>query len=90
MTTRIGLLALVAATLATGAGCAARPDWIEQTLVTADVSGTWRTMEGSALRLVLEQQGTKVTGKFFLQPSSSSGDRRSRARWPATCSDSSS
>ena len=44
-----------------GAGCA-RPDWIEQTLVTADVSGTWT---GGLLQLTLDQQGSKVTGSMF-------------------------
>src|SRR6266404_8545780 len=46
-----------------GVGCAS-PDWIERTLVTVDVTGTW---EGSAARsnsgtfqLSLEQQGSQV------------------------------
>jgi hypothetical protein len=48
-----------------GVGCAS-PDWIERTLVTVDVTGTW---EGSAARsnsgtfqLSLEQQGSQVKG----------------------------
>jgi hypothetical protein len=57
---------LTAAALAIGSGCA-RSDWIERTLVTVDVTGTW---EGSAptvagqswLRLILEQHGARVTG----------------------------
>jgi hypothetical protein len=57
---------LLAAVLASGSGCT-RSDWIERTLVTVDVTGTW---EGSAptalgqswLRLILEQQGARVTG----------------------------
>lgn len=54
-------------------GCGAnRADWIEQTLVTVDVTGTWQSIEGFAMRLVLEQQGKKVTGRMFVQPSSSS------------------
>jgi hypothetical protein len=32
---------LLAATLAIGSGCATPPDWIERTLVTVDVTGTW-------------------------------------------------
>ena len=48
-----------------GVGCAS-PDWIDRTLVTVDVTGTW---EGSAARsncgnfqLSLEQQGSQVKG----------------------------
>ena len=46
-------------------GCA-RPDWIERTLVTVDVTGTWegaatRTSHG-AFQLSLEQQGSQVRG----------------------------
>jgi len=56
----IGLLSLAAV------GCA-RPDWIEQTLVTVDVSGVWQgTFErvggGGSMELTLQQSGTKVTG----------------------------
>src|SRR5262245_28093209 len=51
------------------AGCATRPDWIQSTLVTADVTGTWRgTITGTShsfpIVLVLEQHGPKVTGRF--------------------------
>ena len=46
-------------------GCAARPDWIEATLVTADVTGTWR---GRGLTLLLEQRGPKVTGRVLAGP----------------------
>jgi len=56
-------LGLVAALLACGAGCA-KPDWIEQTLVTVDVTGTWRSTEGSLVEFALEQQGLKVTGSM--------------------------
>ena len=60
----IGTLAAVIC----GSGCA-RSDWIERTLVTVDVTGTW---EGSApttagqswLRLILEQHGARVTGSM--------------------------
>ena len=52
--------------LACGAGCA-RPDWIEQTLVTVDVTGTWRgaaTSGGSFIsyEFALQQRGPKVDG----------------------------
>ena len=57
----IGCLVLAAA------GCA-RPDWIEQTLVTVDVTGVWRgtylRVGGSGnLELTLQQSGPKVTGR---------------------------
>jgi len=55
--------ALVAAALAFGFGCA-RPDWIEQTLVTVDVTGMWRD-SGGTIDLTLEQQGSKVTGSMI-------------------------
>jgi hypothetical protein len=46
-------------------GCA-RPDWIQRTLVTVDVTGTWegaaaRTQHG-AFQLSLQQQGSQVKG----------------------------
>jgi hypothetical protein len=63
----IGLFVLVAS------GCA-RPDWIEQTLVTVDVTGVWRgRMTGSApgsgsgsmsMEITLQQSGPKVTGRY--------------------------
>ena len=54
----------------TAAGCA-RPDWIEQTLVTVDVTGVWQgtiSAPGSAgnnaaVELTLQQRGSKVTGQ---------------------------
>jgi len=63
---------LVAAMLASGC---AKPDWIEQTLVTVDVTGTWvgSTGKGNFSRevwLELEQQGSKVMGTF--RPTSTS------------------
>ena len=60
----IGFLVLIAA------GCA-RPDWIEQTLVTVDVTGAWQGTMSSAggagpgtvnAALTLQQGGSKVTG----------------------------
>ncbi len=52
-------------------GCA-RPDWIEDTLVTVDVTGVWRgsagrggsAYSGGAVQLTLQQSGAKVTGSF--------------------------
>jgi hypothetical protein len=41
-------------------GCT-KPDWIQQTLVTVDVTGVWVGRGGNAT-LTLEQQGPKVTG----------------------------
>src|SRR5215470_19526872 len=70
MTTRLMPLMLVAALLACGAGCA-KPDWVQQTLVTADVTGLWVGSYnrpgggvGFEARLELAQQGGKVTGTF--------------------------
>jgi hypothetical protein len=62
----------VAAGLLLGSGCASRPDWIEATLVTVDVSGVWYGeihgatlgFVGSPLVLDLTQQGSKVTGSM--------------------------
>ena len=62
MKTSVGLVLSVV--LAYALGCA-RSDWIDRTLVTVDVTGTW---EGSAARksgtfqLSLEQQGSRVKG----------------------------
>ena len=63
----VGML-LVAAALATGSSCA-RSDWIDRTLVTVNVTGTWEglfqapTGPGkNTLQLVLEQQGSRVKG----------------------------
>ena len=52
----------------TSSGCA-RPDWIEQTLVTVDVTGVWRGTfvrggGGGSMELTLQQSGTKVTGQL--------------------------
>ena len=68
----VARLILVVA-LACASGCT-HPDWIEQTLVTVDVTGTWvgasnnrpggATAGGFETRLELEQQGAKVNGKF--------------------------
>src|SRR5262245_1265946 len=71
MTTRLMSLVLVMAMLAIGSGCA-KSDWIQQTLVTVDVTGTWRPATGVTLTLVLEQQGSRVTGTMLVPASSSS------------------
>jgi hypothetical protein len=52
---------ILVAVLAFGSGCA-KPDWIQQTLVTVDVTGTRQSTEGGLYQLALEQQGSKVTG----------------------------
>jgi hypothetical protein len=62
----IGLL--IATTLAIGSGCA-KPDWIDRTLVTVDVTGAWRgtpggpgTQNPGALFFDLKQEGATVQG----------------------------
>ena len=69
----IGVLAL------TVAGCA-RPDWIESTLVTVDVTGVWRGASSSTatgtyasgrpIVLTLEQSGSRVKGQITVMSSS--------------------
>lgn len=49
--------------LALGGGCA-QQDWVDRTLVTADVTGAWKNVNGS-LDHTLEQQGARVTGSLF-------------------------
>ena len=70
MTTIIPLV-LIAGVLTLASGCA-KPDWIEQTLVTVSVTGTWRT-SNSAFELKLEQHGSKVTGTIFVPVADSAG-----------------
>jgi hypothetical protein len=65
---------MLVAALACGAGCA-RPDWIEQTLVTVDVTGTWqRSSSDGWFELVLEQQGPKVNGSVRITGLRNSGN----------------
>jgi hypothetical protein len=54
---------LMAATLLLGSGCA-KSDWIDRTLVTVDVTGTWVGVEGVSTdtSFDLEQQGSTVKG----------------------------
>jgi hypothetical protein len=62
---------LIVAALAFGSGCA-RSDWIERTLVTVDVTGTWSASVGGAgganvggtLWFELAQQGATVKGSM--------------------------
>jgi hypothetical protein len=57
----------ILATLLAGSGCA-KQDWIDRTLVTVDVTGTWTGSYGGAgtpsrgLVFELKQQGSTVTG----------------------------
>ena len=57
------------AALAIGAGCTTPPDWIERTLVTVDVTGTWQGASPVKvgpgypdLWLELQQEGPKAKG----------------------------
>ena len=63
MMTRAIALALLA-TFSLGSGCA-KPDWIQQTLVTVNVTGTWQSFDAIYIELTLEQQGQKVTGSVL-------------------------
>src|SRR5262249_57721515 len=57
----MGLLMLAAA------GCT-RPDWIEQTLVTVEVTGVWKGTYGiEPFEVTLQQSGPKVTGQFVMR-----------------------
>ena len=64
MTVRSVRAAALAGILLVIGGCAAKKDWIEATLVTTDVTGTWRGRPMN-LGLVLQQQGPKVTGTMI-------------------------
>jgi hypothetical protein len=64
-----------------GVGCA-KPDWIQQTLVTADVTGVWvgsfgrpGTSFANEIQFELEQQGSKVKGHYRLLLNPASGAR---------------
>ncbi len=63
-------LGIIAAAFVLASGCA-RPDWIEQTLVTVDVTGVWQgryiSSSSGDLELTLQQPGgSKVTGQIRL------------------------
>jgi len=70
MKTLIGLL--VATTLVIVSGCV-KTDWIDRTLVTVDVTGTWEGAVASGIGLLfeLEQQGSTVKGSMRLTAGSS-------------------
>jgi hypothetical protein len=64
---------LIAAVLLFSSGCVTRPDWIQATLVTADVTGVWQgttsialggSYGGGDVLLDLQQEGPRVTGRF--------------------------
>ena len=75
MKTLIGLL--IATTLALGSGCA-KQDWIDRTLVTVDVTGTWQGISGysggMSYKFELAQQGSVVKGSVQLQGASGMGE----------------
>jgi len=84
MTRRYTPLMLVAV-FACIAGCA-KPDWVQQTLVTVDVTGVWigstsRVGGGPVpildFRLELEQHGAKVDGNFRVLNAALAGGLRS-------------
>jgi hypothetical protein len=61
---------LLTALLALSAGCAQK-DWIDRTLVTIDVTGTWQS-PAALWELNLMQEGQKVTGAIRHGPLESS------------------
>ena len=75
MTRRYTLLTLVVVLAVSGC---AKPDWIQQTLVTVDVTGTWvgscsgRAASIPTVGMILTQSGSKVTGQGW-NPGSSGG-----------------
>jgi hypothetical protein len=64
---RIVTRVFIAAALVFGLGCAST-DWIDRTLVTVDVTGTWEgtLLTGIGLLFELEQQGSTVKGAMRL------------------------
>jgi hypothetical protein len=64
----------VAAGLLLGSGCASRPDWIEATLVTVDVTGAWHgTLVNDAgyasfVNLTMDQHAARVVGTIRGSP----------------------
>ncbi len=63
----IGLAMVIAS------GCAQRADWIQETLVTVDVTGVWKGTAhptvgvGGNMEMSLKQRGPKVTGEYRLR-----------------------
>jgi hypothetical protein len=64
---RLAMRVVIAAALAFGSGCAQK-DWIDRTLVTVDVTGTWYGRFGEAVSremvLELKQEGSTVKGSL--------------------------
>ena len=74
-------LGVIAAALVLTSGCA-QQDWIDRTLVTADVTGIWSgSLRGAQaprdVQLELKQEGSKVTGTMRLLPAFTPGDTAS-------------
>jgi hypothetical protein len=69
---------LIAGALAFSAGCASA-DWIDRTLVTVDVTGTWFGIAPvggyGEMSIELEQQGATVKGSLRLKTSLQGGDQ---------------
>ena len=76
MTRRYTPLVLVVALVVSG--CAKKPDWIQDTLVTVDVTGVWigsinYTSATLYVKLELEQHGPKVGGSLRVMSAGTSG-----------------
>ena len=73
---RRGIVWMMGGLLVSGALGCTRSDWIQSTLVTADVSGEWQgnltkqsaSYGPSLIQLNLHQSGPKVTGTFSFGP----------------------
>jgi len=71
-------LMLVAAMLACDTGCAKKSDWIQDTLVTVDVTGVWvgsinYSTATLYVKLELEQHGPKVSGSLRVMSAGTAG-----------------
>jgi hypothetical protein len=75
-------LGVIAAALVFASGCA-KTDWIDRTLVTVDVTGSWYGTigsvgssmgTGSEMWLDLQQAGSKVTGSVRFKPDQAFGN----------------
>ena len=61
-------LGVIAAAVVLASGCVKQQDWIDRTLVTVDVTGTWvRLTGGEPITIVLKQQGPTVSGFLMTQ-----------------------
>jgi hypothetical protein len=67
---KLSIILILMLSLVVSVGCA-KSDWIQSTLVTVDVTGTWQGSTaggaGGSFELALEQQGTRVTGSILLR-----------------------